>query len=186
MPKKTLLLDCDGVLLDYDKAFFQYVKHLGISKKKVKSSLKEDILDLEPKKVKELINKFNESDHTRNLEEIRDAKKYLQKLQLINFEFICITSIGTSDRIKENRIFNLGKVFGDKFFKKIHFVPTFSSKEFILQSYRNKLCVFIDDNEKDCITAKKYKMTAYQFCKKQNTVENVASWKNLYSKVILI
>ena len=77
---KVILVDCDGVLLDWEYSFDYWMKRHGYVKTGVCEYDMSICYDMPRDEIKRLIRMFNESAAIRKLPPLRDAMKYVKKL----------------------------------------------------------------------------------------------------------
>ena len=110
--KKTILVDCDGVLTNWEYAFDIFMLEYGF-KKVPDANLVYDIgarYGLDKAQGKKLIKQFNESASIGFLPPLRDAVQYVTKLADEGWDFICITSLSTNKYAQKLRKMNLAKL----------------------------------------------------------------------------
>ena len=76
---KVILVDCDGVLLDWMYAFDQWMTRHGFTQHKPEVYDVAEQYGLEKPFAKMLVRMFNESANIRKLPPLRDAVKYIKK-----------------------------------------------------------------------------------------------------------
>ena len=114
---KIILTDCDGVLLNWEAAFHQWMESHG---RKVVASGMYDIAQqygLTKPEGKTLIKIFNESAWMGYLKAFRDARSGVAKLYEHGYRFHCITSLSLDQKAQRLRAYNLENVFGKGTFK---------------------------------------------------------------------
>ncbi len=116
---KIILVDCDGVMLDWEFAFENWMAKHGydvVSKDEYKVDLKYGL----SKQVKHrLVRMFNESAQIRKLPPLRDAIKYIRKLhEEHGYVFHVITSLSDDEYAQPLRTKNLCETFGHTVFEK--------------------------------------------------------------------
>jgi FMN phosphatase YigB (HAD superfamily) len=146
--KKIILVDCDGVLLDWEYAFDVYLQTHGFQKIPG-GELKYDIgkrYGIDPDQGKKLIKIFNESAAIGFLPPLRDAMYYVDKLHKEHgYVFHCITSVSIDPNAVRLREMNLRKLFGETVFQKIVCLDTGAPKDSALFPYRDTGCFWIED-----------------------------------------
>lgn len=157
MNKLTILTDVDGVLLNFVKGFAEFLKSKSLFKEELDSEIQgnkyfdlKDLIILDcPIECESLINEFYSSEYVGQLKEQQEGLRNIIKSLSNEFNLICITCIGTSDHLKEQRRINLINVFGDHF-EEIHCINLNDSKEeFIFDlSKRYNVFTYIDDRLK--------------------------------------
>ena len=113
MQEKIILTDIDGVVLDWEFAFHQWMEHHGhtLDDKNVYSVA--TAYNLADSKAKALIRTFNESAAIGFLPPLRDAQYYIKKLhEKHQYRFVAITSLSLDPYAKKLRVQNLNKLFG--------------------------------------------------------------------------
>ena len=138
MKKPWVLLDCDGVLLDWDLGIQQYAQtqqphvwdgdHMDDHAYDIASRL-----NITPEAAQELIWNFHHSKAYTQLPPMPGAVKAVKELHKF-CNLVIITACGTQDQIVKSRKHNLSLVFGDVF-THIHCTDDFSEKAQYLQRY---------------------------------------------------
>ena len=112
MRDKVILVDCDGVLLDWMYAFQQWMKRHNYMIKNP------DVYDvgvmygLERNEKRRLCRMFNESATIRKVPPLRDAIKYVRKLhEEHGYVFHAITSLSNDEYAQHLRTKNLCELF---------------------------------------------------------------------------
>lgn len=153
MRNKLLLVDCDGVLLDWEYAFDVYMLQHGFNKQPG-GNLKYNIgtrYGIDAEQGKRLIKIFNESAHMGFLPPLRDAMFYVKRLhEEHGYVFHCITSLSKDPNAQELRKMNLNKLFGNTAFEKFVFLDTGADKDQALEPYRNSGLYWVEDKIQNC------------------------------------
>lgn len=148
MKNKIILVDADGVLLDWEYAFDVYLQQHGFNKVEG-GNLKYDIgkrYGIDRDQGKKLIKIFNESAHIGFLPPLRDAMYYVKRLhEEYGYVFHCITSLSKDENAQELRKMNLKKLFGETAFEKFVFLDTGADKDAALEPYRNSGYYWVED-----------------------------------------
>lgn len=151
MPNKIILVDCDGVLLDWEYAFDVWMAQHGFKKQ---DSLKYNIgkrYGIDEEQGRKLIKIFNESAHMGFLPPLRDAMYYVKRLhEEHKYVFHCITSLTTDENACELRKMNLRKLFGQTAFEKFIFLETGADKDDVLEEYKDTGYWWIEDKIVNC------------------------------------
>jgi uncharacterized HAD superfamily protein len=148
MRNKIILVDADGVLLDWEYAFDVYLQQHGFNKVPG-GNLKYDIgkrYGIEYDQGRKLIKIFNESAHIGFLPPLRDAMYYVKRLhEEHGYVFHAITSLSQDINACELRKMNLQKLFGKTAFERFVFLDTGADKDEALEPYRDSGYYWIED-----------------------------------------
>jgi len=148
-PDRLILVDCDGVLLDWEWAFSVWMQEKGyVLAEHGKSSyfLHHHYNDLTPEESKRLVKQFNESAAIGFLPPLRDAMFYVKRLhEEHGYRFHCITSLSTDQNAQKLREMNLRKLFGKTAFEKVICLDTGSDKVQALAPYQDSGLWWIED-----------------------------------------
>lgn len=145
---RTILVDADGVLLDWEYAFSVWMEQHG----HVKQQGYEFVYDIGEQygitkpQAKQLIKIFNESAAIGFLPPLRDAMFYVKRLhEEHGYRFHCITSLSLDPNAGKLREMNLRKLFGKTAFEHVVCLDTGADKTQALEPYRNTGFWWIED-----------------------------------------
>lgn len=145
---KTILVDCDGVLLDWEWAFNVWMSEHGFAEipgSKFQYEMA-DRYGIPKEQVKKLIRLFNESASIGFLPPLRDAAYYVKRLhEEQGYVFHCITSLSNNENAQKLREMNLHKLFGPTAFERIVCLDTGSDKDEALEDYEGSGLIWIED-----------------------------------------
>lgn len=147
---KKILTDCDGVLLDWETAFHEWMRNKGYSQ------LKTGVYDLSlmydlPKDDKHnIVREFNESAWMCCLPVLRDARTGIAKLVDHGYTFNCITSLSTDPYAKQLRWQNLTTHFGYDAFTDLECLDVGADKDDALAKYKDSSLWWIEDKPENC------------------------------------
>ena len=149
MINKTIITDCDGVLLDWEYAFSVWMEdrgHKTVDGAQFMYNIGERY-GLTKAEGKRFIKQFNESAAIGFLPALRDAVYYVKMLhEKHGFTFECVTSLSTDKHAQKLRERNLEKVFGKNVFTKVKCLPTGADKDdYLLKHYGDSGLVWIED-----------------------------------------
>lgn len=148
MNNRTILTDCDGVLLDWEWAFNIWMQERGFVQKtnaKDYYKIQDQFENLEQSDAKKYTKLFNESAAIGFLPPLRDSVYWMRRLnEEHGFRFICITSLSTDRNAQKLRGMNLNKYYGDVF-DDVVCLPTGSDKHEALEPYRDSGLWWIED-----------------------------------------
>jgi FMN phosphatase YigB (HAD superfamily) len=186
MKSKVILTDCDGVLLDWEYAFDQWMKRHGYVKHNAGDYKIHINYDLDEKETKRLIRMFNESAWIRKLPPLRDAIKYVKKLHEDHgFVFHAITSLSTDQYAQHLRTKNLRELFGDTVFEKYVYLDTGADKDEELEPYKDSMCYWVEDKPENVDTGIRLGLNGILVNHDHNKDYNgeafrVRNWKEIY------
>ena len=123
MKDNIILVDCDGVLCDWEYSFTQYMHHKGIPTVDDSQYNVGNRFGLTVEEGKNMVREFNDSAAIAFLPPLRDAVYYMKRLNMLHgYKFHVITSLSTNKYAQKLRIQNLELLFGkelfDDFFQK--------------------------------------------------------------------
>lgn len=143
-----ILVDADGVLLNWEYAFDTWMSEHGHQKQEG-YQFKYDIskrYGIEKAVGKKMVKTFNESAAIGFLPPLRDAIHYVRKLhEEHGYIFHCITSLSLDRNAQRLRKMNLEKLFGETVFEEIVCLDTGADKDDALEKYRGSELVWVED-----------------------------------------
>ena len=145
---KTILVDCDGVFLDWEYSFHAWMCRHGY--KIVENGFDiykvNERYGIEFAEGKKLVRMFNESAAIRKLPPLRDAMKYVKKLhEEHGYVFHAITSLSNDTYSQYLRTKNLIELFGKTAFEKYTYLDTGADKDEALAEYEGSGCFWVED-----------------------------------------
>jgi FMN phosphatase YigB (HAD superfamily) len=146
--QKTILVDADGVLLDWEYAFSVWMEEHGHEKQPGYEFIYDigDRYGISKDQGRKLIKIFNESAAIGFLPPLRDAMFYVKRLhEEHGYVFHCITSLSLDVNAGRLREMNLRKLFGKTAFERIVCLDTGADKNTALAEYKNSHCYWIED-----------------------------------------
>lgn len=189
---KTILVDCDGVLLDWEYAFHGWMSRHGY--KMIEGGF--DIYKINERygitkaEGKKLCRMFNESATIRRLPPLRDAVKYIKKLhEEHGFVFHAITSLSNDTYSQYLRTKNLIELFGKTAFEKYTYLDTGADKDEALAVYKDSGCYWVEDKPENALCGANLGLTSILMDHKHNksfdakSVTRVTNWKEIYKIV---
>ena len=185
MRDKVILVDCDGVLLDWMYAFQQWMKRHGYIMKNP------DVYDvgvmygLERNEKRRLCRMFNESAAIRKIPPLRDAIKYVRKLhEEHGYVFHAITSLSNDEYAQHLRTKNLQEMFGPTVFEKYVYLDTGADKDEELEFYRDTGCLWVEDKVDNAIAGAKVGLESVVMSHDYNQNSEfplMRNWKDIYN-----
>jgi hypothetical protein len=189
MKDKVLLVDCDGVLLDWEYAFDQWMRRHGYVVKTEGNYLMDVKYGIEKTEAKRLIRMFNESAWIRKLPPLRDAIHYVKKLHTEHgFIFHAITSLSNDQYAQHLRTKNLREMFGDTVFEKYVYLDTGADKDGVLLDYEGTGCWWVEDKPENADVGMDYGLKGILMDHKHNQsytgdALRVRNWQEIYKIV---
>ena len=147
-PQKLILVDADGVILDWEYAFSVWMEQHGHEKQPGYQFIYDigQQYGITKPQAKQLIKIFNESAAIGFLPALRDAMFYVKRLhEEHGYVFHCITSLSLDPNAGKLREMNLRKLFGKTAFEKIVCLDTGADKNSTLEEYADSGCWWFED-----------------------------------------
>jgi FMN phosphatase YigB (HAD superfamily) len=192
MNKKIILVDCDGVILDWEYAFDIYLQQHGFNKV-AGGELKYDIgkrYGIEFEQGIKLVKLFNESAAIGFLPALRDSMYYIKKLhEKHGYVFHCITSLSKDRNAQKLRKMNLQKLFGKTTFEKFVFLDTGADKDQALSKYQDSGLYWVEDKIANAVAGEKVGLKSILMEHGHNMdfehpeIPRVKNWQELYQLI---
>lgn len=193
MKDKVILVDCDGVLLDWEYSFDRWMKRHGyeIAKDGHGKYRMFEKYGLEKTEAKRLVRMFNESATIRKLPPLRDAIKYVKKLhEEHGYIFHCITSLSKDQYAQHLRTKNLIEMFGPSVFEEYIYLDTGADKDEALEKYRDSGCYWVEDKIKNAELGHdlglKSILVQHEYSKyyMNPAIPKTKTWKEIYNIIV--
>ena len=188
---KTILVDCDGVLLDWEYAF-----DIWMARNYYKVCVTGDYLmdvkyGLKKPEAKRLIRMFNESATIRKLPPLRDAIHYVKLLhERHGYVFHAITSLSNDTYSQHLRTKNLRELFGNTVFERYTYLDTGADKDEALEEYRDTGCHWVEDKPQNAVVGHNVGLNSILMDHDHNRdfehpeVKRVDCWQEIYQLVL--
>lgn len=187
MNDKIIVVDCDGVLLDWEHSFKLWMKEKGYEAKNDVEYSMAKCYEMEKPEMKRLIRHFNESATMCCLPPLRDAVKYVRKIhEELGYVFHCVTSMTLDRHANKLREQNLSNLFGETAFDKVHCLDTGADKDDALLPYLDSGCLWVEDKITNAELGDRLGMSAvlmkhdHQNDYTNDAIPAVESWKEIY------
>ena len=187
--KKTILVDCDGVVLNWEYAFDIFMQEHGFTKVEGANRLYDmaQRYGIDKPQVKKLVKIFNESAAIGYLPPLRDAVQYVTKMADEGWTFIAVTSLSTNKYAQKLRKRNLDKLFGKGTFVTVTCLATGADKDKALAKYKDSGCYWVEDKPENALAGKraglKPILMEHGFNMDNKDFTLVKNWKEIYNIV---
>jgi FMN phosphatase YigB (HAD superfamily) len=190
MKNKVILVDCDGVLLDWEYAFHVWIERHGHTA--VDGALALYKIDerygIGQQQAKMLIRMFNESAAIGYLPPLRDAMHYVRKLhEEHGYVFHAITSLSNDPNAQHLRTKNLKRLFGESAFERFVYLDTGADKDEVLKEYHGSNCYWVEDKPENCEVGLRFGLDSIIMNHAYNSSYTgslrVYNWKDLYELI---
>lgn len=190
MQNKIILVDADGVLLNWEYAFGVWMEqhgHTPVENHNLLYNIGERY-GLTKDQGSQLVKIFNESAAIGFLPALRDAMYYVKRLhEEHGFVFHCITSLSTDPNAGKLREMNLRKLFGKTAFEQVICLDTGADKDEVLATYEGTNYYWIEDKIENAIVGKDFGLRSILIEHGYNMQETiptgitkVLNWKEIY------
>ena len=142
---KVILTDCDGVVLDWELAFQEWMTEQGMTVKAPGVYDIGELYGITKEEGKAFVKKFNESAWVGFLPALRDARSGVAKLVEHGYTFIAITSLSLDKKAAMLRVSNLKNVFGKNVFDEVVCLDTGADKDEALAKYKDSGLWWVED-----------------------------------------
>jgi len=184
-----ILVDCDGVLLNWELSFDRWLRHYGYVtsepdlsqyKMRLRYGFTQDHSD-------RLVRHFNESAMMSTLPPLRGAVKYVRKLHDEHgYKFHVITSQSNLYQAQQLRIQNLIDVFGNVF-DGFTILDCGADKHEGLKPFKNSECWWIEDKLENALVGKDYGLNSIligsSYVEEHPDVPILDSWSSIYNYI---
>jgi FMN phosphatase YigB (HAD superfamily) len=187
--KNLILVDADGVLLDWEFAFSIWMEEHGFVKREG-HQFEYDIgvrYGIDRDQSFKLIKMFNESAAIGFLPPLRDAMYYVKRLhEEHGYVFHCITSLSTDVNAGRLREMNLRKLFGRTAFEGVTCLATGADKTSALESYAGSGLWWFEDKIENAIVGHEMGLNSvlvehgHNMTFEHPNIPRVKNWKEIY------
>ena len=188
--EKLILVDCDGVLLDWKYAFYKYMNENGYTVIEEGQYDVAQTFGITKEQSRQLVRQFNESARIGFLPGLRDAIKYVKKLHSEGYVFHCITSLSTDYYAGKLREQNLERLFGKDVFERVVCLDCGADKDDGLLPYKDSGCIWVEDKPENAECGLNMGLRSilieHDFNKdyENNNLVKVKNWKEIYESIV--
>jgi len=189
MMKKTILVDADGVIFNWEYAFNLFMEEHGFEMVD-NAKLIYNIgvrYDIPEKQGKTMIKHFNESAMIGFLPPLRDAQEYITRLADEGWNFICVTSLSTNKYAQKLRTKNIKKMFGEDTFTDFIYLGTGADKDKVLQQFEGSNMWWVEDKVENALDGAKVGLRPlvmeHGYNMEDDRVRRVKNWEEVYEIV---
>lgn len=188
--EKLILVDCDGVLLDWKYAFYKYMNENGYTVIEEGQYDVAQTFGITKEQSRQLVRQFNESARIGFLPGLRDAIKYVKKLHSEGYVFHCITSLSTDYYAGKLREQNLERLFGKDVFERVVCLDCGADKDDGLLPYKDSGCIWVEDKPSNAECGLRMGLRSFliehDFNKdyENNNLVKVTNWKEIYESIV--
>lgn len=190
---KLILVDCDGVLLDWQYGFYRWMRDRGFEPIFHEEYDVGKIFNIPKSEAKTYVRQFNESAAIGWLPQLRDSVKYVRRLHEDHgFVFHCITSLSDDIYAGKLRKKNIEALFGKTAFEKIECLDCGADKDEALEPYRDTGCLWVEDKPENAITGQKMGLNSILIAHDHNAdfdnekygISVVSNWREIYDSLV--
>jgi len=188
--EKVILIDCDGVLLDWAYAFDCWMESHGHTKVDDVCYDISQAYGIEKAVGKQLVRTFNESAAIGFLPPLRDAVYYIKQLhEKGGYVFHCITSLSLDPHAQKLREKNLNQLFGEQIFEKFVFLDCGADKDEALKQYEGSGCYWIEDKPENAYCGQEFGLNPILVAHESNAnitdIPRYWKWKQIFNEIVV-
>ena len=190
MNENIILVDCDGVLCDWEYAFTQWMHTQDILTKNPNEYDVAIKFDIDKGVAKRLVKQFNESANIAFLPPLRDAVHYMKKLNTMHgYRFHCITSLSDNKYAQRLRYQNLDFLFCREIWDEVICLPCGADKDEALEPYRDSGCYWIEDKPENAEVGAALGLRSILVGHGHNAnyngdIPRYSKWKDIYKHIV--
>jgi FMN phosphatase YigB (HAD superfamily) len=189
MKDRVILTDADGVLLDWQSGFDQWMavtQGLTLLKGGEHGYNISDRFDVSEDQGFQLVCEFNNSVEVAGLAAFRDAKEYVSKLHDQGYVLHVITSLSLQTLARKFRLMNLEMIFGTEVIQRLVCLDTGADKNQALSGYAGSGLYWIEDKISNADAGHQLGLKSILIDHGYNQVDGdlpyprVENWKEIY------
>lgn len=189
MKDNIILVDCDGVLCDWEYAFTQFMHHKGFPTLDTSAYNIGSRFGFTPEQGHTFVEEFNDSAAIAFLPPLRDAVYYMKRLNMLHgYKFHCITSLSTNKYAQKLRTQNLNLLFGEGIWDDYIYLGCGADKDEVLAKYKDTGCFWIEDKPKNAEVGQELGLNSIIVAHEHNASYNGEiprfwKWKYIYNHI---
>jgi len=190
MKENIILVDCDGVMCDWEYAFTQFMHHKGFLTFDSTAYTVGERFNFTREQGRTFVEEFNNSAAIGFLPPLRDSVYYVKRLNMLHgYKFHCITSLSTNRYAQKLRIQNLELLFGKEVWEDFIFLKCGADKDEALAEYKDTGCFWIEDKTENARVGDRLGLNSILVAHTHNKDESRAiprysRWKEIYKHII--
>ena len=185
--RKTIIVDYDGVLVDFTQAFDLYMFDKGHFVEDLRPYDVGYRYDCDPSVAYTEMHNFVHSPDFKHMPPMPKAKKSIASLRNDGYVFHCITA-APAERLQD-RINSAEEIYGKNIFQRIHCIGLNSCKKKYLEKYEGSGCFWVEDKPANAVIGLDYGLTpvimhhSYNADFYHKDVIRVKDWQELYQLI---
>ena len=189
MKENIILVDCDGVLCDWEYSFTQWMNHKGYPTSDSTQYNVAKRFNLAGDFGKNVVAEFNDSASIAFLPPLRDAVYYIKRLNMLHgYRFHCITSLSEDKYAQRLRTQNLELLFGKEIFDEFVYLPCGADKDEVLAKYKGTECFWVEDKPENAEVGKSFGLNSILVAHEHNAyydgdIPRYWKWKHIYNHI---
>jgi FMN phosphatase YigB (HAD superfamily) len=189
MKENIILVDCDGVLCDWEYSFTQWMNHKGYPTSDSTQYNVAKRFNLAGDFGKNVVAEFNDSASIAFLPPLRDAVYYIKRLNMLHgYRFHCITSLSKDKYAQRLRTQNLELLFGKEIFDEFVYLPCGADKDEALAKYKGTECFWVEDKPENAEVGEKLGLNSILVAHEHNAyydgdIPRFWKWKHIYNHI---
>ena len=189
MNKNLVLTDIDGVMLDWEAAFHDWMESKGFQRNSIATYDMHVVYGQKRNHIKALITEFNNSAWMCCLKPLRDVQYGVEQLVKAGYRFGAITSLSLDPYAKELRTQNLVNLFGDVF-DFVICLDTGADKDEALLPYKDSGLFWIEDKPENAKLGADLGLKSLLIRHEHNAwfdydgVKKVDTWAQVYNTIV--
>jgi len=189
MKENIILVDCDGVLCDWEYSFTQWMNHKGYPTSDSTQYNVAKRFNLAGDFGKNVVAEFNDSASIAFLPPLRDAVYYIKRLNMLHgYRFHCITSLSKDKYAQRLRTQNLELLFGKEIFDEFVYLPCGADKDEALAKYKGTECFWVEDKPENAEVGENLGLNSILVAHEHNAyydgdIPRFWKWKHIYNHI---